>query len=453
MSEPVRPRLPMVLLAALSVVLAVGRAGAGEPWVVHGGPVRDLAAVPGTETVASVGFDYALALTSLADGGLLLRITAHDDPATAVAVLPDGSAVLTAGDDATVALWGLPEGREPARRRAHAGKIGDLTVAADGTLAASAGWDGAVVVWRLPELAEVRRFTDPAARFTSVAFAPGGDALVASDHAGALRAWRLSDGRPLWQREGAGFPITHIRVRGQRIYAGLVDGTIRGYDLAEGREVVRLEGQERPVTALDADPAGRILASGTAKGTIYLWNVPEARGERVIRSPGGPVWALAFTPDGGRLVSGHDDGALRLWSVPDGAFLAGPLVTFVAASGRLAAGDADDPGARMFRKCAVCHSLTPDSENRAGPTFHRLMGRPAGAVPGYPYSEALKKSGIVWTKETLEKLFELGPHEFVPGSRMPLQKIADPELRRALVDYIARITGAGATQVQNGGSG
>jgi len=442
------------IIPILAFLAAMTRAGhAAEPWVVHGGPVRDVAVLPGGELAASVGFDYALALTALADGRVRLRITAHDDPATAVAVLPDGSAVLTAGDDAGLALWRLSDGRGLARGRAHAGKINDVAVSADGALAASAGWDGLVVVWRLPGLEEVRRFADPLARFTSVGFFADGGMLVASDHTGGLRAWRLSDGQLLWRTGGAGFPITHIRVRGARVFAGLIDGTIQGFDLTDGRALLRLEGQDRPVTALDADPAGRLLASGTANGTISIWNVPEERAERVILSSGGPVWALAFTPDGRRLVSGHDDGALRLWSVPDGAFLAGPPVTFVAASERLVGGDTADPGARMFRKCAVCHSITPDSENRAGPTFWLLMGRRAGSVPGYPYSEALKKSGIVWTRETLERLFELGPHEFVPGSRMPLQKITDPALRRALVDYIARITGGDAPDAKAGGRG
>jgi cytochrome c len=63
----------------------------------------------------------------------------------------------------------------------------------------------------------------------------------------------------------------------------------------------------------------------------------------------------------------------------------------------------------------------------------------------------------VWTTETLGKLFELGPHVYTPGSKMPLQKIADPAKRGALVRYLeaatdpARKTGGGEAKARGGG--
>uniref|UniRef100_UPI00397C5CF1 c-type cytochrome n=1 Tax=Salmonella sp. SAL4443 TaxID=3159898 RepID=UPI00397C5CF1 len=70
---------------------------------------------------------------------------------------------------------------------------------------------------------------------------------------------------------------------------------------------------------------------------------------------------------------------------------------------------AGDPGAEVYRACVACHTLTPDDGNRAGPTLAGIFGRRIATLPGYDFSEALKKLDIVWTPETVAKLFELGP--------------------------------------------
>ena len=61
-------------------------------------------------------------------------------------------------------------------------------------------------------------------------------------------------------------------------------------------------------------------------------------------------------------------------------------------------------------------------------------------MPGYRYSEAFRHLDIVWTPETVAKLFELGPATFTPGTKMPEQRIGSEEDRAALVDFLARAT-------------
>ena len=94
----------------------------------------------------------------------------------------------------------------------------------------------------------------------------------------------------------------------------------------------------------------------------------------------------------------------------------------------------------MFRACVACHSLRPEEGNRAGPTLYGIFGRPIASVPGYRYSEAFRRLDVVWTPQTVAKLFELGPATFTPGTRMPEQRIGSPEDRAALVDFLARAT-------------
>ena len=78
-------------------------------------------------------------------------------------------------------------------------------------------------------------------------------------------------------------------------------------------------------------------------------------------------------------------------------------------------------GAEVFRACVACHTLTPDEGNRAGPTLAGIFGRRIATLPGYNFSEALKKLDIVWTPETVSKLFEVGPMAYTPGTKMPEQ--------------------------------
>jgi cytochrome c len=80
---------------------------------------------------------------------------------------------------------------------------------------------------------------------------------------------------------------------------------------------------------------------------------------------------------------------------------------------------AGDParGEQLWRKCASCHTLDANGRNRAGPRLHGIFGRTAGSVSDYSYSDALKKSGIVWNDSTLDAYIK-DAEGFVPGTKM-----------------------------------
>ncbi len=424
-------------LAATVLWAGNGDAGSDDPLVQHGGPAKAVVVTADGRYAVTAGFDYSLVLWELGPPRPLRRLLGHDAPLNDVAVSVDGLRAVSASDDRTVGVWDLASGNPGVRLRGHEAKVAAVALTRDGSRAASAGWDGTVRLWDLAAGRESRSFEEPSRRFTTVAFASDDGLLAAGDHTGALRLWRLGDGRTLWLRKGNGFPVTRLVSIGERLVTGSIDGSIRGYALDDGEELFRFEGQEKPVLSLAATAGGDRLASGTAAGTIYLWNTADGRAERVLRGPRGPVWGLAFAPDGRTLYSVHNDGALRVWDVESGAQLAGPRDIYLAVTERLSA---HERGAKLFRTCSKCHSVTPDSENKSGPTFYGLIGRRAGSVPGYPYSRALAQSGIVWTEETLARLFELGPENYLPGTRMPFQRMPDAEDRAELIAYIARVT-------------
>ena len=52
--------------------------------------------------------------------------------------------------------------------------------------------------------------------------------------------------------------------------------------------------------------------------------------------------------------------------------------------------------------CRECHSFLKD-DNRLGPSLYGVVGRKAGAEPGYGYTQSLKDSGVTWDEATLDK--------------------------------------------------
>ena len=94
-------------------------------------------------------------------------------------------------------------------------------------------------------------------------------------------------------------------------------------------------------------------------------------------------------------------------------------------------------GERQYRrKCSICHSLADDGIRRAGPTLAGVFGRRAGSVAGYSYSSTVQNLGFDWNAETIDQLFDLGPDHFIPGSKMPMQRIVRPEDRQDLIEYL-----------------
>ena len=90
-------------------------------------------------------------------------------------------------------------------------------------------------------------------------------------------------------------------------------------------------------------------------------------------------------------------------------------------------------GERLYDRCAACHALAQD---RVGPRHCGLLGRRAGSVPGFDYSPAMKKSGIVWTARSLDR-FLAAPTKVVPGTTMTYAGVAAPQERADLIAYLA----------------
>ncbi|HEV8681126.1 MAG TPA: c-type cytochrome [Stellaceae bacterium] len=400
----------------------------------HGGPVRALAISADGATALSGSFDTSVIRWSLRRDVAEQVLRLHENSVNAVAILRDGRAV-TAGGDARIAIWAPGSPVPDTILEGHSGPIVALAVSPDGKTLASGSWDRTIRLWKLaggaPVVLEGHRHN-----VNGVAFMPDGKLLVSAGYDASLLIWPLrGTGGP--QVATLPTPLNAVVVAPDgEIAAAGANGQIH-FLAADGGGRGAVAASASPITSLALTADGSRIAAAGANGSLAII---DRKARSLLRSPAGsgqPIWAVAFMPDGLTLLSGGGDHVIHRWDVetgePRGSGTAGSPEDPLAAYG-------DDPGAQVFRACVACHTLQPDRGNRAGPSLHHVFGRRIATLPNYDFSAALRRLDIVWTPETVARLFEIGPAAYTPGTKMPDQIIGRPQDRDALVRFLERAT-------------
>ena len=113
--------------------------------------------------------------------------------------------------------------------------------------------------------------------------------------------------------------------------------------------------------------------------------------------------------------------------------VAGVLFAGVIAAGATHAANQD--GEKLFKKyCNACHTVE-EGKNKIGPSLAGVVGRKAGSVPGFKYSDANKKSGVVWDEAELGK-YLTDPRKEMPGTKMIFAGIKKEDERQAVIEYL-----------------
>ena len=424
---------PIKLLYALFLLLASSLDSAQAQLRGHGGPVRALAISPDGMQAVSGSFDTSAIRWSLTKNVAEQVLRRHDDAVNAVAYLKDGR-IVTAGADAHIAVW-TPGQQQPDKiLDGHSGPIASLAVSPDNSLLASASWDRTVRLWPLNG-GDPRVMEGNTQNANGVAFTPDGKNVVSAGYDATIRIWPLKGGNEIVSNLPTPLNAVAIAPDGEIVAAG-ANGKVF-FLSATGDVLAEVEASPIPVIALAISPDGNVVAAAGIRGSVAVIDRKTRKVEHTLVGPGLPVWSVAFFPDNRTLLTGGTDRVIRRWDAstgePIGAAVIGTPEDPLAAY-------AGDHGAEVFRACVACHTLSPDEGNKAGPTLSGIFGRRIATLPGYNFSPALKKLDIVWTPETVSKLFEVGPAQYTPGTKMPEQTIGSAEDRKALVEFLAKTT-------------
>jgi len=400
----------------------------------HGGPVRALAVSPDGKTALSGSFDTSAIRWSLERNSAMQVLRFHDGAINAVAVLPDGRLV-TSGEDARIAIW-TPGAAQPTRvLEGHKAPVVALAVSPDGKMLASASWDRTVRLWPLHG-GPARVLEGHSDNVNGVAFTPDGRAVVTAGYDVTLRIWPLtgSDAPAIVTLPSA---LNSVAVAPDgEIAAGGADGRLY-LRAPNGDERAQVEVAQTPIIAVAISPDGRLIAAAGIRGSVAIVERAARKHVQTLVGPGLPVWSVTFFPDSRTLLTGGTDRMIRRWDAVTGEPIGD---TIMGAPKDPLAAYAGDPGAEVYRACVACHTLNENDGVRAGPTLAGIFGRKIASLPGYNFSEALKRLDIVWTPETVAKLFEVGPAQYTPGTKMPEQTIGSAADREALVRFLGKAT-------------
>ena len=92
-------------------------------------------------------------------------------------------------------------------------------------------------------------------------------------------------------------------------------------------------------------------------------------------------------------------------------------------------------GAKVFKKCAACHSIAEGGANKIGPSLWGVLGRQSGSIPDYKYSKAMVSHGKKWSFEEMNG-FLIKPKDWIKGTKMSFAGLKNAKERAAVILYM-----------------
>ena len=108
------------------------------------------------------------------------------------------------------------------------------------------------------------------------------------------------------------------------------------------------------------------------------------------------------------------------------------------------AGDAA-AGGKVFAQCRACHQIGPGAKNLVGPQLNATIGRKAGSIEGFAYSEQHKASNIVWDKDTLS-IYLRDPKALIPNNKMVFPGLKTDQQIDDVIAFLLQYDAEGKTK-------
>lgn len=429
--------------------------------VGHGGPVHAIELNADKTRALTGSFDYSMMLWDISGETPkeLRRFDDHDGWVKAVTFLPGDKTALSAGGG-DVYFWNLETGEKLHTFKGHTAEISALAVSDDKKWVVTASSDRTARLWNLATLKAGPVLKGHRGPVNGVAFSMDGKTVYSASNDGTLRTWNSRTGafKRILYRHGFGINALRRLPEKDVLVFGALNGKAHAIDGKNGKHIHAFGENLGPYLAIAIQEKPGLLAlsgfqkkGGDVVGIIRVVRLGDWAPIETYEDPRGPIWSMDFGQFGSTIYYGGKDDYVTVWQVS-------PRKPFESISGpvprRYEVAETKDPGELQFaRKCSLCHTLSADGGNRAGPTLYKVFGRKAGTLPGYPYSDALKNADIVWNEKTIGLLFGLGPNHYTPGTKMPIQKIGDPKTLKALIAYLKVATeGKKKSEIQTDGT-
>jgi len=116
------------------------------------------------------------------------------------------------------------------------------------------------------------------------------------------------------------------------------------------------------------------------------------------------------------------------------------LAMFIVVAAGVSPASAEDAGngQKVFNRCRACHAIGPGAHNKVGPALTGIVGRKAGAAPGFNYSDAMKQAaakGLVWTEGNLQQYLD-SPDTFLPNGVMAFAGVKNEGELKDLIAFL-----------------
>ena len=426
-------------------IFIVAKSMAFDRYTAHGGPIKGLAHSTELNLLVSTSFDYTAVVWDTESMTELKQLIGHNAAVNTATFSPDGEWLATAGDDNQILLWAVSDLKnpsavpQPVALNGHTAKVIHLEFDDASQRLLSSSWDRRVGLWDISDQSLIRFFEGHRGPVNAAQFMPNDDQIVSAGGDGHIRLWNISSGEYVRSlaRNGFGINVMELSAELNVIAFGGSNGVMKSISLDNSGPSIDLWVGGPPVLAVSIDRASEKMAFGTAEGRIVIADAVVGEIQHDFNAVKGPIWAMQLGNNAQTLYfAGLDDWITKInlsdFIVPH------PLA---ASDRRFHPDQPIDNGEKQFaRKCSVCHSLTPSSKRRAGPTLYGVFGRKVGAVDDYPYSKELIAMDLVWNEETIDQLFKDGPDVVTPGSKMPVQRIKGEQDRADLISYLKRAT-------------
>ncbi len=275
------------------------------------GGVRRVAASPDGARVVAACSTGQVTVRRADDLSVVVALEGHGDAVHAVAYATDGKRLVTGGDDHRIYVWG-EDGRREAELVHHRSHVRAVAFSRDGSHIVS-GSDGAVLcVYDLARGVLAHRLERQRGQVRDVVTGFG-DLVYFGTSAGDVHSVDVRSGRTRrLARLGAQIWDLDVSPDGERLLAGLADGTARCLKTDEGGVVAAYRGHTRRVTAVAFLQDG-LVATASLDGALRIWDEGTGALQQVLVGHTGSVRTLVW--NGSELLTGGDDGTVRRWMI------------------------------------------------------------------------------------------------------------------------------------------